>query len=167
MRVCTWNSLGDKFDGGYVSQLLSGLDIDVLCLQECGNLARYFSHETKETDLSLCFKTVYKAGRNGYTLIYNIWNVGGRCNMAMLVRDNIQIDNVYRNKTRILYDGSGEELQDMPCYSEKSLVREMITVEMTAGGTSYTINNIHLPSGHPQFARKIGYRLFCNYQMRS
>ena len=160
MRICTWNSRGDKFNDNYVRSLLQEKGIDILCLQECGNLARYFNENIKSYDINYYKEHIWYE----YLLIYHVWNVGGRCDMAVLVKQNIAISNIYINKAQILYDNNGEERNNMPLYTEKDLIRAMMTIELKDG---YTINNVHLPSGKPAFARKVGYRLFCNYQCRN
>lgn len=160
MRICTWNSRGDKFNHDYVRSLLQKMRIDILCLQECGNLARYFNKEIKIYDINYYKETTWYE----YFLIYHVWNVGGRCDMAVLVKQDIAIDNIYINKAQILYNSSGEETNDMPLYAGKKLVRAMMSIELQNG---YIINNVHLPSGARPFARKVGYRLFCNYRYRT
>lgn len=160
MRICTWNSRGDKFNNNNVKSLLQNNKIDILCLQECGNLARYFN---KNHDIN----SYQKVAWYNYILIYHVWNVGGRCDMAVLVEQNIEIDNIYINKAQILYDNNGNEISGMPACSDKSLVRAMMTLELQYNGMPYTINNVHLPSGNKPFARKVGYRLFCNSLMKN
>lgn len=162
MKICTWNSRGDKFKDSHVFSLLTGNDIDVLCLQECGVIDRLMDppklyHTTKYGEGDYLAKNLYK-------IIYYVWKGGGRCNMAMLIKSGITIHNVFTSNAQILYDSDGNELSGMS--SGNSLTRAMLSVDMTCNGNRLTINNVHLPSGNASFARKVGYRLFCNSHMR-
>lgn len=160
MKICTWNSRGNKFQDCCISTFLTENNIDILCIQECGNID-YLTEKTWR----LYKRGNYQANRTPYHLIYYPWNWGGRCNLAMLVKAEIEIKDIYVNKAQLLYDAQGNELNGYQWGNPH--IRNMLTAELKYNGMEFTVNNVHLPSGCPAFARKVGYRLFCNYFSRS
>lgn len=160
IKVCTWNSQGYKFGDGTISTLLSMHNIDILCLQECGilsNISFTPFNNIKYGLWSLNRKTAY-------SVLYYEWGAssnGSRCNMAILINNTIKIQHAFCMKpvtTTLTADCEEEETEAETGEGHlRSGLRGMLHTLIEKDSNKYRIANVHLPSGKPKFARKIGY----------
>lgn len=167
MILCTWNSQGYKFGNNIMGTLLKYYNIDVLCLQECGNLIKLAPNQLANN----LYQGNWSNNNLSYDILYYPWR-GGRCNLAILIKKgNIIINNCFYKSQVFLYDKYGNEKNVIfdngtNITNDKQLLRGMLSIEMQVSNSSpFFVNNVHLPSGHPNFARVVGERLFCNYFM--
>lgn len=158
MLVATWNSQGYKFGDGQIRRLLNDNHIDVLCLQECGILSN-ISFERRDRD-----ENVYEGRWEEYIVIYYPWRGGKRCNMAIMVKECINIEQagclVPLLPQNFIPDGEEEKTEEdeSPENHERKGLRGMLHVQLALqDGRKFRIANVHLPSGRPAFARKIGH----------
>ena len=161
MRICTWNSQGYKFGDNTINTLIKQYQIDILCLQECGqlgNIKKFVKCANIKIgewycDTKTIFNVLYYELRCG--------QAGCRCNMAILVRDTITIYNPVCLEVVTKYDASKSQEEptenDTGSNNDRKGLRGMLHTEIAVGNSRYRIANVHLPSGVPSFARKIGH----------
>lgn len=168
MIVCTWNSQGYKFGNGIIQNLLKneGCYIDILCLQECGYLSNIcFTHRKNNV-----YYGIWKLDKNAnYHVLYYPWRGGNRCSMTILIRETIMIEQ-FACLTPIASSQYAYEEQtesDTGEDQDRKGLRGMLHVRLDVSGRKYRVANVHLPSGAPKFARKIGYTFLSMYFMRT
>lgn len=169
IKIATWNTQGNAFAEGKINHLISTYDPDIICLQECGNL----------DGTRVVFQDGYSAGRirrgtyehgirSGikYNVFFYPWNGACRCSMAIMVKTKFNISNY----SLVSFFGQREETSYNDNFSETSAsheeenyvkarmgIRSMLRVNIEYMNDEISINNVHLPSGCPSFARKVGY----------
>jgi len=158
MRIVTWNSQGYKF-GGYIGVLIHKLSPDVIVLQECGDIkiiSDKWNPIPGTNRLDVC---KWRFGSKKYNVFYYSWRADSRCSMATLIREDL----VYTNPTCLEYTDIGKFEDDSEEYdTERQDLRGTIRIHVNSDGTDFYICNVHLPSGRPSFARKIGYAYIKN-----
>ena len=164
MIIGTWNSQGYKFGDNIMHNLLQNHNIDILCLQESGDLLSHLLRENVKNLGNELFCGIWKCNRNtSYNILYYSWRNNSRCSMAILIRNGI----VFQNPRIILPPIVGnEEIKNYPTEktendegdNERKSVRGAICVNIN----NFLLLNVHLPSGRPSFARKVFYHILNN-----
>lgn len=164
MLIGTWNSQGYKFQGGYLDNILKKYNLDVLCIQECGDLSCYFTkkeHYKYENQ-------IYIGKRGDYHLIYYPWRNHCRCSMAVMVKDDYHIESATLYESNIKPITNADLIEETECDNEgnnglRKELRPIMMVKIRSDVSSVTICNTHLPSGCPGFARRVGYTFLTGY----
>lgn len=164
MLIATWNSQGYKFCEGYIDKFLRECSLDVLCIQECGNLSGFFTNP----DTYICRNDMYITKHGNYYLIYYPWSNHSRCSMAVMVKENYIIESatlfevvIPRRKVSELLEETEDDKNDN---EHRKGIRPIMRIRINTGLTSVTVCNTHLPSGCPSFARRIGYSFLTGYK---
>lgn len=169
ITLVTWNTQGNAFADGKINHLINTYHPDIICLQECGNL----------DGTRVVFQDGYSAGRirrgtyehgirSGikYNVFFYPWGRIGRCSMAVMVNSQFNVSDyslisLYFQKEDDSYEDIISETTDMrgdeDYVEERKGLRSMLRVNIRHEDDDISINNVHLPSGRPSFARKVGY----------
>lgn len=179
MRIITWNTQGSVLSVGKLQQVIN-YDPDVICLQECGDLSPLLKEPTRKSwslYYELCsFGT--NSRKKEYHVFYYSWRNGSRCSMATLVKAEHDIVRSYlkysgeRDRSAdyswipdSIYDFMTEEGFDTPSYEDRDRrgLRAMlqVIVDINGYGSDYlAVNNVHLPSGCPNYAMRVARNFF-------
>lgn len=148
MRIATWNTQGHCLSNGKLAHLVNSHSPDVICVQECGDLLN-----SSCSRLSGPFRSLYISSYNfgtpsrciKYNIIYYPWRDACRCSMATFVKQGYTISdfslkpyNTTSDRTATWYD-----------------IRDMLQTVVTYNNRVISINNVHLPSGCPKYAKNI------------
>lgn len=169
IKIATWNTQGNAFAEGKINRLIRIYDPDIICLQECGNLLSRRDMFPRFIAKSPINHGTYKSGSfrgKEFNVFYYPWNGACRCSMAIMVKTKFNISNY----SLVSFFGQREETSYNDNFSETSAsheeenyvkarmgIRSMLRVNIEYMNDEISINNVHLPSGCPSFARKVGY----------
>ena len=178
-RIATWNTQGNAWAEGKLASLVNSCSPDVICLQECGNLFSTFRGDLQRVRSSLYYK-IHSFGSRApyYHVYYYSWRNSSRCSMATLINSQHNVvkasliysgySNYYADQSWLpknIYDFFSEEGFDAPSYDKtgrRGLRGMLQTIVDLKGydGEYLSINNVHLPSGRPNFAIDIAKSFF-------
>ena len=179
-RIATWNTQGNAFGEGKMNHLISAFNPDIICLQECGNLDGTSVVFQRDSRVGQIRRGTYQHGtRNGikYEVLFYPWRGASRCSMAVLVKSTLAISDYSLVDYNIAYNTDEHDEVDVSETTEgddeedyveaRKCLRSMLRVDIKHNDDLISINNVHLPSGRPSFARKVGYEFInycrCNY----
>lgn len=181
-RIATWNTQGNAFGEGKMNHLISAFNPDIICLQECGNLDGTSVVFQRDSRVGQIRRGTYEHGtRNGikYEVLFYPWRGASRCSMAVLVKSTLAISDYSLVDYNIAYNidepdevdvSETTEGDDEEDYVEaRKCLRSMLRVDIKHNDDIISINNVHLPSGRPGFARKVGSAFInkcCSYRHR-
>lgn len=161
MKIVSWNCQGLKLSEG-VRALVSSEKPDILTLQECGNLkGTSIKFDSSKTELNPLIVGEWQ----DYLVFYYPWRNFSRCSMASFVKNDLECKSPYYY-IDVLSDPEDKRADSTEDKSDKSEnsdelrkgLRAALCVEVKDRDHSYLICNIHLLSGQPAFARKVGYK---------
>lgn len=158
MIIGTWNSQGYKFGDNIMHNLLQSQNIDILCLQESGDLSSLLGENVKKFANGL-FCGIWECNHStSYNILYYSWRNDSRCSMAILIKNGIVFQN-----PRIILPPLVEN-EDIENYIEEKTENDEGDNQRKGlrGAICVTIENVlllnvHLPSGRPAFARRVFY----------
>ena len=170
MNICTWNSQGYKFKDNVINDLIKKNDVDILCLQECGVLSNIHFDNYKNIKVGQ-----WNCDQNtSFAVLYYEWGHHyntSRCNMAILVKNTIKVCDAICLEViggeQPNYKDEEPTEEDAGKHFTRKGIRGMLHTKIELNGMNYRIANVHLPSGNPKFARKIGYTFLSMYFMKS
>lgn len=155
MKILTWNSQGYHF--GEVNSLVNKLKPDIVTLQECGNIRNVSIIEMERKEgIHPFYQGVWKCGKELYNIFYYGWRNDSRCSMATLVK----MDLSFRNPNCLLainVESERRKYKAEPTEKEDIIDRQGIRATIRLHVNDLYVCNVHLPSGCPEFARKIGH----------
>lgn len=181
IKIVTWNTQGNANEDGKIANIINKYKPDVLCLQECGNLMHLFRDNDFEKKGSL-YSTTLSFGTKDrcveYDIYYYSWRNASRCSMATLIKSEYNVVEAclrYHRYTdyyadrhwspNSIYDFLSEDGLDV--YGGDSFGRKglramiQIVVDLIGYDKDYiSINNVHLPSGRPNYAIGVAKSLF-------
>ncbi len=146
MFIATWNTQGNCFYDGKLASLVSHKSLDVICVQECGNLfclGGMGSHNVKMLYNSEC--NLGRRDLDYYNVVYYPWRNASRCSMATFIRR----DHKILGSRLKIYEGPIDRV------SGWSGIRDMVQTDIKYDNRIISINNVHLPSGNPNFAMDV------------
>lgn len=160
MKIVTWNCQGYKF-GSEMKSLVNELSPDVITLQECGDIRNISEEWYRIKGIHPFVRGKWSLKSNSRTIKYNIfyypWRNYSRCSMATLVKENL----IWKNANCLEAIPSSEKALDKEDGSEdgdeERRLRATIRINVNFEGDDFYICNVHLPSGRPSFARKVGH----------
>ena len=168
-RIATWNTQGNAFGEGKMNHLISAFNPDIICLQECGNLDGTSVVFQRDSMVGQIRRGTYEHGtRNGikYEVLFYPWRGASRCSMAVLVKSTLAISDYSLVDYNIAYNIDEPDEEDVSETTEgddeedyveaRKCLRSMLRVDIKHNDDIISINNVHLPSGCPSFARKVG-----------
>lgn len=179
MRIITWNTQGAVLSEGKLQQVVN-YDPDVICLQECGDLSPLLNHPIKKSG-SLFYEQCSfgtASRKKEYHVFFYSWRNKSRCSMATFIKSEYNVVRSYlkysseRDRSAdyhwipdSIYDFMSEEGFDTPSNEERERrgLRAMmqIIVELNGCDRDYlAINNVHLPSGCPNYAMRVARNFF-------
>ena len=166
-KIATWNTQGNAFGEGKMNHLISTFNPDIICLQECGDLYKTSVLFFECSDGESVNYGIYQYGEDDiYNVYFYPWRGASRCSMAILVKGTFTISGSslvnYPFPSNI--DESGEvdvsetvnSNDDEDNIEKRKGLRGMLRVDIKHNDDIISINNVHLPSGCPSFARKVG-----------
>lgn len=177
MLIATWNTQGNCLSDGKLAGLVHTYPLDVICVQECGNLLDSCFPGSFRQYGSLYIGS-YNFGTQSRGIVYNViyypWRGGCRCSMATFVRCEYEIldyslkpYNLYRRYTSDDENSSQREDadDDTTLELERKGLRDMLQTVIEYDNRAISINNVHLPSGCPKFAKNVAlwFRFLCRY----
>ena len=168
-RIATWNTQGNAFGEGKMNHLISAFNPDIICLQECGNLDGTSVVFQRDSMVGQIRRGTYEHGtRNGikYEVLFYPWRGASRSSMAVLVKSTLAISDYSLVDYNIAYNIDEPDEEDVSETTEgddeegyveaRKCLRSMLRVDIKHNDDIISINNVHLPSGCPSFARKVG-----------
>lgn len=166
-KIATWNTQGNAFGDGKMNHLIQTFHPDIICLQECGDLyktsVRFFEYSYGNTVNYGIFE--YKED-DIFNVYFYPWRDASRCSMAILVKSTFTVSDCSLEGYDIPcnieesdeYDVSEtvNSNDDVDNIEKRKGLRSMLRVDIKHKDAIISINNVHLPSGCPGFARKVG-----------
>lgn len=157
MKIISWNCQGLKLSEG-VSALVGNKNPDILTLQECGNL----NGTSIEFDSIKPVNSLVLGKWRDYNVFYYPWRDSSRCSMATFIKKGLEWKNPYCHIDIV----SDSDVRSTDAIEDKSEegddlrkgLRAAVCVDVKYEDYNYLICNVHLPSGRPSFARKVGYK---------
>lgn len=171
ITVATWNTQGNAFADGKINHLIGTYDPDIICLQECGNLAATSVVFPGRPSGSRIICGTFRPDAYGsieYNVFYYPWRGGCRCSMAVMTKSGFRVAGSSLVDFHGNDDGGDADdpvsettggRDDEGHMEERTGLRAMMRVNIEHMGDEISINNVHLPAGRPAFARKVGYAL--------
>lgn len=165
MIIGTWNSQGYKFGDNIMHNLLQDHNIDILCLQESGDLSKLPRRGYVENFGNGLFCGIWECNHTIYNILYYSWRNNSRCSMAILIKNGIVFQDpriilppIVGNEEIKIYPEEKTENDNDEEDNQRKGLRGAICVTIE----NVLILNVHLPSGRPAFARKVFYHILDN-----